>query len=270
MSPLLLASVALAAEAPASGDGTASADAVLVTVDSFTYSPDPVEVTAGNDVRWRWQGDARHSVTAVDGSFDSDPECQERPLLADQCRTEGDPDFIWTARQVDERTEILYRCKLHGSTEGMTGTVVVVPEPAPWPSPSSSPSSPAPSPAASPSAGSTDDEAASGGGTGSGSGRQYEPPPQLGTQTAPGSAGASVASPQVAEPVDDPELEPFPSPAPIPPSASPTELGEVAVDLPQDGDGGSLRMVLLGVAAVAVGGSALAFGKLVLFGPRWR
>lgn len=270
---LLLAVAAVAAEAP-TAEAVAEGETTIVTVTSFAYSPDPVQVTPGSSLRWRWQGEGRHSVTAADRSFDSDPDCENNVLLSENCRTQGDEDFIWTAPEVTERTEVAYHCKLHGESEGMSGTVVIVPAPTSSPSPTPRRSS---SPAPSETSGSGDD----GGGSdssardgGSGSGRDDRPrtgsAPRLGTQTAPSPSESGVTSPQVAAPADDPELEGFPSPAPIPSfSPSSEDLGDVAVGLPDDDDG-RLRTILLGVAAVAVTGTAVAFGSLVLFGPRWR
>lgn len=265
---LVVAAAALAAEAPT--EQAAAEDPAVVLVRSFSYRPDPVQVTAGSQVQWHWQGDGRHSVTAADRSFDSDPDCENNVLLRENCRTGGSEDFVWTAPDVAERTEIAYACKLHGESDGMTGTVVVVPAAAPSPAPEPSDS---PEPAPSPSASRSEGTDGSGGGSGDPeddppSGRQTGTAPRLGTQTAPGSSPPSVASPEVAAPIADPDLEPFPSPAPIP-SASPGDLGEVALDLPDDG-GGPLRTALLTVATVAVAGTAAAFGSLVLYGPRWR
>ena len=272
VSLLLLAAAATAGEAPATGQ-SAAAEAEVVTVSSFRYAPEPAQVTAGSSIRWTWRGEDRHSVTADDLSFDSDPGCDDNVLLRENCRTEGSDDFVWTAPQVTERTEIAYRCKLHGASKGMTGTVVVLPPPEPSPSEPSEPADGA-SDDPSPSSSSGDDGGADRSGSTSGdggdepdSGPRYGRAPQLGTQTAPTAAGgASVASPEVAAPMDDPELEPFPSPAPVPSATD--DLGEVALDVP--GGGGILRTVLLSLAVVGVAGTAIAFGSMVLFGPRWR
>lgn len=275
---LLLALAAGAAGVPV--EGAALQEATIVTVSSFSYSPDPVEIRSGASIRWRWQGDDRHSVTAYDGSFDSDPTCEDNELLRENCRTGGDEDFVWTAPEVSERMEIPYRCKLHASSQGMTGTVVVLPPPPePSPSESSPPESPSPSPTRSPSPSAS--PAPSGGQGDADDDTEDDPPPPRGPQrgapppvgTGSGSEASAppVAAPEVAAPVDEPDLEPFPSPAPIPsdPETEEEDLGEVAVDLPADDDD-RLRTALLGVAAASVAGTAIAFGKLVLFGPRWR
>lgn len=271
--------VLLAAAAGAAGaavEAVALQEATIVTVSSFSYSPDPVEIRSGESIRWRWQGDGRHSVTADDGSFDSDPACEDNPLLRENCRTGGGEDFVWTAPGVSERLEIPYHCKLHASSQGMTGTVVVLPPPEP--SPSESPArSPSPSPSRSPATSPSPAEGAAGDGDGGDEDRppsrgpQRGAPPDLQTGSGSDASPPPIAAPEVAAPVDEPDLEPFPSPAPIPtqPATEREDLGEVAVDVPADDDG-PLRVALLGVATVAVAGTAVAFGKLVLFGPRWR
>lgn len=247
---------------------------MVVTVSSFRYSPDPVEVDSGGSVTWTWRGEDRHSVSADDASFDSDPGCADNPLLRDNCRTAGAPDFTWTAPEVTERTTITYRCKLHGESEGMTGAVVVVP-PAPSASPSPSPSdspSPSPSPSRSPSgSGGGASPSPSPGGSSGPSGPRVGAPPALGSQTmtSPSSSEPSVSSPEVAAPRTEAELEEFPSPSPLPTVSESEDLGGVAVGLPDDDDG-TTRRILLAVAALAVTGSAVAFASLVLFGPSWR
>jgi plastocyanin len=79
-----------------------------VLIRQTAYHPARVMATVGKEVIWRWQDNGvRHSVTADDGSFDSD------------FRTEG--EFPWVFNRAGE---FPYHCKVHAR---MKGTVVVSP-----------------------------------------------------------------------------------------------------------------------------------------------
>jgi plastocyanin len=85
------------------------------------FKPLSLEVEVGSSVNWVQIGDQPHSVTAVDGSFDSSPKCG--PLDSDMCLGEGD-----TFSHVFKRAgEFDYYCRVHGLPDGtgMFGTVVV-------------------------------------------------------------------------------------------------------------------------------------------------
>src|SRR5688572_18746534 len=87
----------------------------FVDVGSFAYKPGRVATTAGEEVLWNWVGpDRNHTVTADDGSFDSDPGGVPGPG--------GRPAESGYSRQFDTPGEYAYHCKVHDS---MRGVVVV-------------------------------------------------------------------------------------------------------------------------------------------------
>ncbi len=70
--------VALAGTGVAGGSATAaatpaSASAVTVSINDFFFSPTPLTVRVGDTVTWVNNGDAYHSATARNGSFDTEP-----------------------------------------------------------------------------------------------------------------------------------------------------------------------------------------------------
>lgn len=89
-----------------SGGGQAAAQANAVAVESFAYSPQRIEVSAGQEVTWTNHDPARHTVTAEDGSFDSGT-----------MESEGTFGAVF-----DDPGEYRYICSLH---PGMEGVVVV-------------------------------------------------------------------------------------------------------------------------------------------------
>ena len=97
----------------------------MVAVGSFAFSPARVRITAGEGVLWSWVGpDRNHTVTALDGSFDSDPGRMPGPA--------GRPSDAGYSHQFDTPGEFAYRCKVH---EQMQGVVVVDPKPVADPAP---------------------------------------------------------------------------------------------------------------------------------------
>lgn len=98
-----------------------SVPATMVKVIDTDFRPVKVMVALGATVKWKQVGDQPHSVTAVDGSFDSSPECG--PLDSDNCLGEGDR-FSHT---FDQAGEFTYYCRVHGLPDGtgMVGTIVV-------------------------------------------------------------------------------------------------------------------------------------------------
>lgn len=112
---LLLAAMLIAATFVTTGGGVAQADArVDVNVDDFFYTGKNTIVRAGDTVVWDWVGQAPHTVTASDFSFDSGGlyEGDTYAVTFDQPGTYG------------------YFCIFHGDPEGggMAGTVTVLPE----------------------------------------------------------------------------------------------------------------------------------------------
>jgi len=85
------------------------------------FKPVTLKVEVGSSVHWKQVGDQPHSVTAVDGSFDSSPDCG--PLDSDMCLGEGDTfDHVF-----ETAGEFAYYCRVHGLPDGtgMFGTVIV-------------------------------------------------------------------------------------------------------------------------------------------------
>ena len=111
-------------EAPTSGaskGGGGSKEHVSAKVIDTDFRPVTLTVDAGTTVDWKQIGDQPHSVTAVDGSFDSSPDCG--PIDSDKCLGEGDA-FSFT---FEKPGEFDYYCRVHGLPDGtgMFGTVVV-------------------------------------------------------------------------------------------------------------------------------------------------
>lgn len=78
-----------------------------VTIQNFAFSPKVLEVGAQTDVRWVNSDPTEHTVTAQDGSFDSDP-LSEGASFSTTLRKPGDYEYI---------------CRIHPT---MKGTVRVV------------------------------------------------------------------------------------------------------------------------------------------------
>jgi plastocyanin len=85
------------------------------------FAPETITIDRGASVRWKQVGDQPHSVTAVDESFDSSPDCG--PLDSDQCLGRG-ATFV---HAFEEPGTYRYYCRVHGLPDGtgMTGSVVV-------------------------------------------------------------------------------------------------------------------------------------------------
>ncbi|MGH2740256.1 MAG: cupredoxin domain-containing protein [Actinomycetota bacterium] len=101
-----------------------------VEVRDNLFDPDSIEVDVGGTITWAHAGQAPHTVTADDGSFDSHPGCN--PDTETGCMQNGD-----TFEQTfDEPGEFRYYCKIHGGEggAGMAG-VVIVGRPRPTPAP---------------------------------------------------------------------------------------------------------------------------------------
>ena len=68
-----MAGLGLLPAAPASAaGGPAPTDA---TISNFSFSPDPLTIPVGTTVQWTNDDGVSHTVTADDGSFDSNPDC---------------------------------------------------------------------------------------------------------------------------------------------------------------------------------------------------
>ena len=90
-----------------------------VDVVDNAYVPAELTVTVGTEVIWNYVGpDAPHTVTATNGSFDSNPECDTSKL--DQCLNAVGDSFRHTFSSAGSFT---YSCKIHG--ELMSGTVII-------------------------------------------------------------------------------------------------------------------------------------------------
>ena len=94
----------------------ASADAT-VSMENLAFQPSTVTISVGESVTWvHNDGSVPHDVHALDGSFDSNPNCPQNP---NTCMTEGDT----YTQTFDSPGTVAYLCDVHGSA--MSGTVVV-------------------------------------------------------------------------------------------------------------------------------------------------
>jgi plastocyanin len=112
----------------------ASSATKTVMVFDDRFSPSSVTVTKGDTVKWVPDGSESHTVTAKDGSFNSDPneECQGSHY--EGCLLDGDdssPGLKKSFSHTFTKTGTFpYTCKVHG----FAGTVVVkAPPPTPKP-----------------------------------------------------------------------------------------------------------------------------------------
>jgi plastocyanin len=120
----LLALVAVTGLVACGGDGggddgaTAGPDVgsapAVVTIQTFQFRPDPVEVGAGTTIRWENEDRIDHTVTA--GTREAPEPDRFRGVLEEQGTT-----FELT---LDEPGTYEYFCEVH-SGPGMTGEIVV-------------------------------------------------------------------------------------------------------------------------------------------------
>jgi LPXTG-motif cell wall-anchored protein len=98
----------------------------------FEFAPKMITVNVGDTVVWKNVGQAEHTVTADDGSFDSDD-------------LEAGQEFSFTFNTAGT---FPYYCKYHGAKggSGMAGTVVVQEAAAAQPQPTAAPAEQAPAP----------------------------------------------------------------------------------------------------------------------------
>jgi plastocyanin len=94
----------------------AGADTVTVAVVDNAFLPESLRVRVGDEVTWVNAGDSPHSVTAVNGAFDSHPDCEDS---AEQLCMRPGQDFTFFFNTAGTYT---YRCVLHPEH---VGTVVV-------------------------------------------------------------------------------------------------------------------------------------------------
>lgn len=112
--PIAVALVALALPTVARADKT-------VVLKGSKFLPPKIEVTSGEAVVWRNDDSSEsHTVTADDGSFESNPLCG---TYRGDCLDSGET-FSWRFTRAGEYR---YYCRLHGGPggTGMSGTVVV-------------------------------------------------------------------------------------------------------------------------------------------------
>jgi len=103
----------LLALAPA--PGVARAATANVSVEDNAFAPVNITVNVGDTVEWTWAGANPHSVTADDGSFDSNPPPAN-------FQTSGSFSHTFTAPGTYR-----YYCRVHGAPNGvgMSGTITV-------------------------------------------------------------------------------------------------------------------------------------------------
>jgi plastocyanin len=106
------------ATTPATTTPTPGRTGRTVDVIDNAFVPPELTVTVGTEVIWFYVGpDARHTVTAADGSFDSHPDC---PANLDACFKATGETFTFTFTRAGR---FPYSCKVHGQL--MSGTVVI-------------------------------------------------------------------------------------------------------------------------------------------------
>jgi plastocyanin len=110
---------AVVAMIPFASSGYAAEKGVRVRANSF--DPRAVQVQAGDTVVWTWDA-SQHTVTAVDGSFDSDRNCS-----APSCRAAG-RKFSHTFRKPGIYA---YRCKVLPAMVGHVEVVAAKAQPPP-------------------------------------------------------------------------------------------------------------------------------------------
>jgi plastocyanin len=101
--------------------GAHAQESSSVTIKNIAFDPATVHVSVGGTVTWTNDDSVSHSVTADDGSFDSNPSCH-LDLLGEPvgCMTQGQtfPHSFFNAGS------FAYHCRIH---DNMQGTVVVDP-----------------------------------------------------------------------------------------------------------------------------------------------
>ncbi|MDP8961949.1 MAG: plastocyanin/azurin family copper-binding protein [Actinomycetota bacterium] len=237
-----------------------------VRVVDTAYRPDAVQIVAGDSVIWRWasQNAGAHTVTALDGSFDSDRDCRGDVT---QCRAPGHV-FEFTFSQAGIYA---YRCKVHPIMLGRVEVEAKPPQqpasdepgtpPSPPPSGQTGPQQPAkppppPAPPARPKA------------------PAGPPPSRPRMAAAPGmtysKAPAAAPAPRGMSPAVAPPRDPLsvlpdarpPDGAPEAPAEPPVEL---AVEVPATPSGSRTGLVV-GIAVATLLATAGVFSKVVLFG----
>ncbi len=91
-----------------------------VAISGSRYDPAQVSIPAGETVVWTNNDSAGHSVTADDGSFDSNPSCGS---LAGTCMAKGQTYQM----SFPIAGTYPYYCRVHGGPggRGMAGTITV-------------------------------------------------------------------------------------------------------------------------------------------------
>lgn len=91
-----------------------------VALRGTAFDRSQIEISPGDTVVWKHEsGNARHTVTFDDGSFDSHPACPA--LLVERCLRDGET----VQRQFNQPGTFTYHCKIHKAS-GMVGTITVV------------------------------------------------------------------------------------------------------------------------------------------------
>jgi plastocyanin len=95
-----------------------------VEMKDVAFSPAEIHVKAGDTVTWHDADEGlKHTVTAVDKSFDSSPQCGSGAPGPGGCMGKGDTFTALFARP----GRFPYYCRIHGGPggDGMSGVVVV-------------------------------------------------------------------------------------------------------------------------------------------------
>jgi plastocyanin len=122
---------------------------VAVGTDGLVFTPDTVNISVGDTVRWTW-GTGGHSVTSGDPCTADEQFCSPNNTNCGQCVTSSQGfvyEFTFT-----QAGSFSYFCCVHCNF-GMTGVVNVAAGPTPTPNPTPTPTStPNPTPTATPTA----------------------------------------------------------------------------------------------------------------------
>lgn len=95
---------------PGPASPTGGAQEGEVSVVDIDFTPRELNVAVGGTVKWTWEGEMQHSVTADDGSFDS--KVQSKGFEFEQTFT--------TPGRIE------YYCQVHSTAEGSTQNGVII------------------------------------------------------------------------------------------------------------------------------------------------
>ncbi len=237
-----------------------------VRVRATSYAPPAVQIQAGESVVWRWEA-SLHTVTAVDGSFDSDRECG---TAVRDCRAAGN---VFT-HTFSKPGLYAYRCKVQPVMVGRVEVVEAKAQEPPPPPPAGGSSGQAP-----PAKGQPEGSRAQPGQPAPQvPPPQPAPPPRRRMAAVPGLSYANAppaeeAAPDPIPPAVAPRRDPLSvlpegGPPPVMPEEPEEPPAQLALEVPARPEGPPTGLVV-GIAIASLLVTAGAFGKFVLFRPPW-